>query len=298
MALTADFSLGVVTRANATAERRFLRRCRGFIAMLLVATLASCRWMTASLPANARAFQPPAVYARWWALTEACSGRSGDMGTVRWYRVASPEFQVDGQQATAYWGRRDNRIVLADDLMENGTAVRHEMLHALLRERGHPRAQFLGACASVLDCPGSCITDGGAWRLPQLDYLVLPPDSLDVYSEARLLPREADGERWVSLLVAVRNRRALAIVVAAPGDRVTPATFSYELRGAEGGLSGSDIATDSSQLYLLPYETKSRLFEFRVASDLTPFHVPPGSHLLRGGYAGLWSAYDTVDVTR
>jgi hypothetical protein len=111
-----------------------------------------------------------------------------------------------------------------------------------------------------------------------------------------LLPPEADGQRFVALQLTVRNPRSRAVVVAAPGDPVTPGTFAFDVRGPEGGISGNDIASDSSTLFFQPYETKGRLFEFRVTSDLTPRHVPPGVHLVRGGYTRSWAAYDTVAV--
>jgi hypothetical protein len=64
-----------------------------------------------------------------------------------------------------------------------------------------------------------------------------------------------------------------------------------------GGISVSDIATDSSTLFFRPYETKARLFEFRVASELSRLRLPPGTHLLRAAYARRWTAYDTIVVS-
>ena len=264
--------------------------------LFVISGLAACRSATGPLPPNAEPFEPPAVYARWWAMTEACSGRSGNLAAVRWYRAPGSAVLLNGEPVAAFWGSRGNRIVLAEEQVDNGAGVRHEMLHALLQQRGHPRAEFLEACASVLDCPGVCATDGGPWRPPRQDYVVLPPDSLDVDSEAKLLPPEADGQRWLAMQISVRNARDRAVVVAAPGDMVTPPTFAYDVRGPAGGISGADVASDSSTLFFRPHETKSRLFEFRVASELTPYRVPPGTHLVRGGYARLWAGYDTISV--
>jgi hypothetical protein len=257
------------------------------------------------LPANAERFAPPAVYARWWAMTEACSGRSGDLGRVRWYRVPVSQFIYRGQPAGGYTSRYTNRIVLTEQSIERGTIVRHEMLHALLRGGGHPRSQFLGACASLLYCQGTCIKDAGPWHLPRQDYGVLPPESLDVASRAELLPRESDGQRWLSLTVTVRNPQGRAVVVAAPGDSVMPHTFGYALRGPvqswspfrARGISGGEVATDSSTLFFQPFETKQWVFEFQVASDLSEYHIPPGMFLIRGDYARRLTVYDTVTVS-
>jgi hypothetical protein len=73
--------------------------------------------------------------------------------------------------------------------------------------------------------------------------------------------------------------------VGAPGDRVTPHTFGYDLRGPSGGIGGGEIESDSSTLFFQPLETKKWLFEFRVSSDLSEHHITPGRYLVRGDYA-------------
>jgi len=196
-----------------------------------------------------------------------------------------------------YWNQSTSRIVLAEKGIDEGSLVRHEMLHALLQIGGHPRSQFLGSCASLVVCQAACLQDVGPWRAPQPDYVILPPESLNVSSRVELLPPESDGQRWLTLEVSVRNPRGRAVVVTAPpGDAVTPETFLYDLRGPAGGISGGEVATDSSTLFFLPSETKRWLFEFQVTSELTETHIPPGTYLARGGYARRWSAYDTIAV--
>jgi len=259
--------------------------------------LGACNFITAPLPPNAEPFAPPAVFARWWAMTEACSGHKGNMGGVHWYRVPGSRFILHGQPAAGYWNNSTNRIVLVEDAIEQGDMVRHEMLHALLGVNGHPRAQFLGSCASLLPCQGTCIKDAGQWHVPAQNYVVLPPDSLDVTSHVELFPSESDGQRWLALEVIVRNPGERAVVAAAPGDRVTPPTFGYDLRGPSGGIGGGEIATDSSTLYFRPLETKRWLFEFLVAPDLSEHHMPPGNYLMRGSYARHRSADTTIAVS-
>ena len=260
---------------------------------VVVCDLAACS-LTAPLPANAERFAPPAVYARWWAMTEGCSGRTGDLTAVQWYRVPGTVVWLSGQPEAGYWESHRNRIVLAEEELDNGVTVRHEMLHALLQTASHPRAQFLGACASLVRSAG--ITDAGPWHAPS-KFVVLPPESLNIASHAELLQPEADGQRWLALHITVQNQRESAVVVGAPGDPVPPPAFMYDLRGPAGGISGGEVATDSSTLFFQPFEAKQWLFEFRVASDLTPYHISPGKYFVRGAYSRLWSAYEAVTVT-
>ena len=266
-------------------------------AFVVACGFAACNLITGPLPPNAERFAPPAVYARWWAMTEGCSGRSSNFGAIHWYSVPGSEFTRDGQPVAGYANRYTNRIVLAEATVEQGPIVRHEMLHAILREGGHPRSQFLDGCASLVHCQGICVKDAGSWQRPQENYVILPPESLDVASRAKLLPPESDGQRWLALDVTARNPRGRAVVVAAPGDPTTPATFGYDLRGPSGGISRNEIATDSSTLFFLPLETKQWLFEFRITSEPGDDHIPPGNYLIRGSYARNWSVHETIAVT-
>jgi hypothetical protein len=267
------------------------------LVVMIALAITACNLITAPLPPNAQPFTPPAVYARWWAMTEACSGQSGDFRAVHWYRVPGSRFLLHGQAVAGYWNSSTNRIVLAASIVEHGDEVRHEMLHALLRKPVHTRSQFLGSCSSLVSCQAICTKDDGAWQLPRFDYVVLPPDSLDVAITAQELPREADGQRWFALEIGVRNRRTRAVLVAAPGDRVTPPTYGYDLRGPSGGISGGEIAGDSSTLFFQPDETKKWLFEFLVSRDLTENHITSGNYLVRGDYGWHRSADTTLTIS-
>ena len=158
------------------------------VVLVVVCGLAACGLITGPLPPGAERFAPPAVYARWWSMTEACSGHSGDLRVVQWYRVPGMGFLHEGQEASGFWGSSPNRIVLADEVIDEGSVVRHEMLHALLQKTGHPRSQFLGACASVVTCPSACVEDAGRWHAPQENYVVVPSESLEVASGIELRP--------------------------------------------------------------------------------------------------------------
>lgn len=265
--------------------------------IMIASAFGACSLIVGPMPADAEPFDPPAVFTRWWAMMEACSGHSGDMAAVRWYRVPGSSFIHDGQSVGGFWRTPGNRIVLAEGGIDNGTLVRHEMLHALLQKLTHTRAHFFEACAPLVTCSKGCV-GAEPWSPPTEDYVILPPDSLEIDSEAELLLPEADGERWLALTVTVRNTRGHAVVVASSGDARRPWTFSFHLQGPEGGLSTEYQADDSSRLFFQPYETKRWLYEFRVDSALTMYTVTTGSHLVRGGYARRWAGYDTVIVSR
>ena len=268
-------------------------------ALLLVAlcAAAACDWAGAFLPADAERLDPPAVFARWWAMTEACSGRTGDLNDVRWYRVPGSTVEVDGRKVAGFWGSRGNRIVLPDERIDEGDVVRHEMLHALLQQAGHPREDFLEKCAPLVACAGTCVSDAGPWRAPVADYQVVSPEGLVVDSRAELLAREADGQRWVAVWITVRNPGTRAVRISATGEPGRPpSTFAIDVRGPTGTLRSNDFADDMSSLFFRANETRTRLFELRVASTLTGTRIPPGVHLLAGGYARRWSTYDTVVV--
>ena len=277
------------------------------LAVVFVGTLClvSCGLATAPLPPNSEALAPPAVYARRWAMTEACSGLSGDLAAVRWYHVPSYAIKVNGEEAAGYWSSSGNRIVLTDGIVDYGAGVRHEMLHALLQNGDHPRAQFLGSCASLVNCEGSCVTDAGQWHAPS-EYAVVPPESVYLDARATLRPREADGQRWLALTIVVRNPLDHAVLVAVPPslaappggvDQENPPSFNFDLRGPVGGIGQPMYVADSSTAFFQPFEAKQWLYEFRVTSDLTEYHIPPGKYLVRGGYARLLTAYDTIAVT-
>src|SRR5262245_66253739 len=89
---------------------------RKWSALLALAGLG-CQSMTdPGLPPGATRLTPPAVFTRWWAMTEACSGRRGDMSTVTWYVVTGSPSISDGHRSdlAGYYSVASNSIVLAD----------------------------------------------------------------------------------------------------------------------------------------------------------------------------------------
>jgi hypothetical protein len=82
------------------------------------------------------AMDPLPMYGEWWQQVEDCSGVTGRFEAVRW-RVVEGEFMTwNGQKVAGVWdGQRT--IYLASVFVDAPEVVRHEMLHALLRQGSH-----------------------------------------------------------------------------------------------------------------------------------------------------------------
>jgi len=103
----------------------------------------------APLPENAVAFVAPPMFADWWERTESCSGRRGDPAEIDWFVVpGADEFTTDRGPKVADWsqGRAGNRITVAGSFVNDELVVRHEMLHVLLDDAGHPEDYFIDKC--------------------------------------------------------------------------------------------------------------------------------------------------------
>jgi hypothetical protein len=188
-------------------------------AVAAVASIAACgNLVDPDLPANAEQFTPPPVYARWWSMTESCSGFSGDLSTVTWFMVPGVStVLLDGKPVEGYWSLAGNRIVLAGNGRLSGGIVRHEMLHALMKAGGHPRARFLAACGGVVYCTEACISDAGPPPAPDPAAIQVGPEGLEVrvdVAAGRSEPR--GGRRILRCIVSVRNPSTGPVVVNLP----------------------------------------------------------------------------------
>lgn len=167
------------------------------------------------------------------------------------------------------------------------------MLHALLRAAGHPRSDFLGSCAGLVNCGDVCVRDAGQWSSPGT-AVTASADSLTIGVAPQLLPTETDGQRWFELHVSAHNPTPRNVAIETIGAR----TFGIDLRGPTGGFATSLVATDSSALVFRPMETKSWTFDLIVADSLSQWSLPPGAYVVRGGYAEHWTAAANIDVPR
>ncbi len=137
-------------RSEAPAQFKTRRlRWRAILPALLIPLVGCTMEPSTALPEGATSFTPPAEYQAWWASTEACSAKVGNMRTVEWYVV--PGVSTFGTSEGDKVGIRIKSgdrvsIVIAGNYVEHEMVVRHEMLHALLGVPGHPPEYFVDRC--------------------------------------------------------------------------------------------------------------------------------------------------------
>jgi hypothetical protein len=265
--------------------------------LLLIAAivgLAGCEALVAPLPSDAEQFSPSAVYSTWWNMAQACSGQTGALTAISWFKtdqaLTDPR---TGDPIVGYW--TPGRIVLTTAAVLDGGTVRHEMLHALLRKPGHPRNQFLGKCEGTVDCQGSCIRDAGPYPSPPEIPIHIRGDSIDIAVDIEPKnPDSAHDSGFFSVTVLVRNRSTHWATVPSYYSSVFPGydstrTFELDVRGPTGGNTRSEIRLDPSEWIFAPGEIKKQVFDFAVGNDLFAHKLPPGNYTARGGYSDYWS---------
>jgi hypothetical protein len=226
-------------------------------------------------------------------MTQACSGLTGSLGAVTWYKTSEVLHDVGtGDLIIGYWTAGSNRIVMLASAMLDGGAVRHEMLHSLIAQGGHPRSQFLGKCAGTVDCQRGCITDGGPYPPPPESPIHEPGDSIDLTVEiAPTNPTSGYDEGFFSITVTAHNRSAhWATVTPASPTTDTASTFSYDALSPAQERSGGEIAEDPSQRIFAPGETKKHVFDFRIGDDPFLDQLQAGNYTVRGGFSDYWSS--------
>jgi hypothetical protein len=233
------------------------------------------------------------------------------MSAITWYVVPNTEVvPYPGlTDVEAYWALAGNRIVLAGNSALDGGGVRHEMLHALLRQGGHPRSAFLVACGGVVECNKECIADAGP--PPPFDPSALHVTENDLelaITVAPAHPSAAVDSGFFTLTVRATNPASVPVIVQlsgrGPNGTSAPTTFSYYLFGPKGGRSDAEFAIDSADTRFGAHETKRQVFDFQVAGDSiplagqpdgSPITFPAGTYLIRGAY-GQHQVSDTVQI--
>jgi hypothetical protein len=243
------------------------------------------------LPPDAEQFSPPAVYATWWKMTEACSALTGSLAAVSWYQTSQVVYDTqNGDVIAGYWVSGSNRIVLTSSVMMEGGIVRHEMLHALIRKGGHPRGQFLGNCAGTVDCEEPCVASAGPYPPPPESPIVVSGDSIEItLAVDPLTPAKQIDDGRFSVTVFARNKSAHWITVAPAAGSDVGQTFSVDVQGANDYTSSSQLAIDQSQTIFAPHETKRQVFDLVVGDYPIAHQLRPGDYTVRGAFAGWWS---------
>jgi hypothetical protein len=219
-------------------------------------------------------------------MVESCSGLQGSLSDVSWYQVPGSEtVSYSGDEVAGYWAHDRNRIVLGGEAVLDGSVVRHEMLHALVRQAsGHPREYFLNRCAGLVVCGPTCVADAGP--APNIDATVprVTSEALQLFVSIEPVPPSSAIDGGVfAVIVSATNPNSHPVVITStangPGN-----TFFYSLLGPAGGITGSVDAIDSSMRYFGAGETKRQYFDFSIAANLGKRKVPPGSYQLYAGW--------------
>ncbi|MEO7999877.1 MAG: hypothetical protein ABI852_20655 [Gemmatimonadaceae bacterium] len=111
----------------------------------MATVLASCSlWPDGEFPpGGADRIDERPEYLMWWKLVESCAHVRRKMD-VEWYSTNGRLIDYGDVVASGIYRPWPDRIALVDP--KNGPVARHEMLHALLQEDGHPLDRFAGDC--------------------------------------------------------------------------------------------------------------------------------------------------------
>lgn len=254
-----------------------LRRCRGevsgfraCIAVLSISVAGCTDFFGPSLPTGAVPLSPvPAEYEAWWALTQQCSGLRSDLSEVRWYTVPGSRTVPGHDEAAGIYIRGSAQVVLAEGQERNGFLVRHEMLHALRRNGGHPRDLFLEQCGGVVSCGDVCQEEAGP--TPSWDLSVPSATPSEVAVEVAVVPDVVSlggGSRGcVTIVATVASARASAVTL----DIRRGSGFSWWVEGLGGGSGGGPVLRDSL-IVIKPSGSWSYVFDCPrlIAEGLAP----------------------------
>lgn len=270
------------------------------VALALVAGMACGHLTDPPLQSDAEPFVPPVAYARWWSMVEECSGISRPLAKVQWFAVRGVLLDPEGggEQVGGYYSLASNRIVLAGNDTIDGGLVRHEMLHALLRVKGHPRAEFLQGCGGIVACGPDCVHDAGPATAPDAGTPTVMPAELEVTAVVSpAAPNSSTDGGLFTLTIMVRNplpHPVIALLRSFSG--ATARSYPYDVKGATGGMGGAHLAFDAGVTYFSAGETKRDVIDLAVAPNGFPafrslpgqgsewFALSPGTYTFRGGY--------------
>ena len=234
-------------------------------AVLLFALLGCDLATEPPFPASGVPFAPPAQYALWWSMVEACAGRSGDMTQIAWYTLPGQSaLRVWGETFHGYTWNDPDRILLADGVMHDGGLIRHEMLHALLGPGGHPRAFFRDRCGAIVVCRGRCADET---RVADPPVAAPTVSAVELVVSVRVVPAQPSAsvhDGWFVLIVEATNPRSQAVWVD-----LEPTGSGSAYRKTFGFAVGPDFKhtyefSDSLRVGFLAGETKQSAFDIHA----------------------------------
>ena len=118
---------------------------------LALAVISGCTPTEPSspLPDGAIAIDAPLEYAVWFERTERCANLSGLITSIQFYVIPGVDtFLTDQGEKVGMWTRRGEHhsIIIAGNYRNHEMVVRHEMLHSLIGQSGHPDEYFGQKC--------------------------------------------------------------------------------------------------------------------------------------------------------
>lgn len=271
------------------------------VASIFLAALSSACTELQPLPAGSERFDPPAEYQLWWRMTESCSGLRGSFADVDWSVVPGAEsLPGNDSERAAEWFEIGNRIVVAGHYMLDGSLIRHEMLHALLRADGHPRFAFLERCAGTVVCADECMHDAGPAPVPPAGTPIVLPNALEIGIAVEPAPVSTSTfGGYFTLVVTAHNPANHAVVVDLSPYRGTPGqSFSYDLTTREHLLVGINFnyADDPENTFFRARETKRAAFDL-FAGPHALGGIEPGSYIAYGFFGRALSDSLVVNVS-
>lgn len=98
-------------------------------------------------PVNARRMAPPAIYRTWWSQVEACTEVAAEFDRVDWYEA---DEILNTDEETRHIGAwlPPHAIYIQKRYVLSESGVKHEIVHELLRTRGHELPLF-AECAGL-----------------------------------------------------------------------------------------------------------------------------------------------------
>ena len=238
---------------------------------LVCLAATGCRLFGESdFPAAAVQFAPPAYYQTWWQVVEECAGKRTPFDAISWFSVGAGQLVVRGGNAAGAWFVDGNRIVMVHGWQSLGNVVRHEMLHAIIRDGGHTKEYFHRKCADVVACGRDCVTQERLPGAQEVSIDVLEVDA-SLYPDAPSLIGQ-DGKATV--VVRVRNPANGNVVV--PVEKFTEAecAIGFQISMTSESLPSNlacgylpNVANDA-RVYFGPGETVSLLFETNLRAPL------------------------------
>jgi len=263
-----------------------MRLRESLVLLLMIPPAYACENLVdPELDSRAVQFSPPAVYRTWWNIVQSCSGKSQSFDEVTWYEVRnSSTVKLKGKNVGAYWTSASNSIVLAGNGVLDGEFVRHEMLHAMLRQNGHPRSDFVERCGGAVACGAECIYDAGPGLDPNSVTQKVPPENLliSVSTQPQLPSRAVDGG-YFTIVVSATNPHPFPVAITLPA--AGEGFFFTMFGGTGGGIGGFESNLDNSRTVFAAGATKVKYFDVQIGFTTGLKTVLPGIYTIVGGYS-------------